>query len=414
MDELVRAAVFGERAGARSRALADLGDRPGRRRAARVDPRSLPGARTRRDPAASPCRRSTCAACRTTPRARSSARRSSSNAGAFILEIARSEIAYTDQRPAEYVAVMLAAALREGFRGPVFIQGDHFQVNAKKFAVDPSGEVDAVKQLAREAIAAGFYNIDVDTSTLVDLSKPIARRAAAAELRAGGRAHARTFASSSPRGHDLGRRRDRRSGHREQHRRGAARVHGRLQSHPARSPGTMAGSVQDQRADRERRTAASCFADGSIADVKLDLDTLRDAVAGRARGVRARRRGAARRVDAARRRVQQLPEARDAARSTSRRTSRTCCSITSRRTCADEIYEWLRREREGRAEGQGYRRAVLLQDPQEGARSVQAPALGSAGRREAALAQAYDAEVRVPVRAAGGRRHRATMVREMR
>src|SRR5690348_18393364 len=91
--------------------------------------------------------------------------------GALILEIARSEIAYTDQRPAEYVSVMLAAALREGFRGPVFIQGDHFQVNAKKFAVDPTGEVAAVKQLALEAITAGFYNIDVDTSTLVDLSK---------------------------------------------------------------------------------------------------------------------------------------------------------------------------------------------------------------------------------------------------
>jgi fructose-bisphosphate aldolase class II len=93
------------------------------------------------------------------------------NAGAFILEIARSEIAYTDQRPTEYVAVMLAAALREGFRGPVFIQGDHFQVNAKKYAVDPGPEVEAVKQLAREAIAAGFYNIDIDTSTLVDISK---------------------------------------------------------------------------------------------------------------------------------------------------------------------------------------------------------------------------------------------------
>ena len=92
--------------------------------------------------------------------------------GAFILEIARSEIAYTDQRPSEYVAVMLAAALREGFRGPVFIQGDHFQVNAKKFAVDSSGEVAAVKQLAMEAITAGFYNVDVDTSTLVDISKP--------------------------------------------------------------------------------------------------------------------------------------------------------------------------------------------------------------------------------------------------
>jgi fructose-bisphosphate aldolase, class II len=93
-------------------------------------------------------------------------------AGAFILEIARSEIAYTDQRPAEYVAAMLAAALREGYRGPVFIQGDHFQVNAKKWAADPATEVGAVKQLAKEAIAAGFYNIDIDTSTLVDLSKP--------------------------------------------------------------------------------------------------------------------------------------------------------------------------------------------------------------------------------------------------
>jgi fructose/tagatose bisphosphate aldolase len=94
------------------------------------------------------------------------------NAGAFLLEIARSEIAYTDQRPAEYVAVMTAAALREGWRGPLFVQGDHFQINAKKFAADPVPEVNAVKALAREAIAAGFYNIDIDTSTLVDLSKP--------------------------------------------------------------------------------------------------------------------------------------------------------------------------------------------------------------------------------------------------
>jgi fructose-bisphosphate aldolase class II len=93
------------------------------------------------------------------------------DAGAFILEIARSEIAYTEQRPAEYVTVAIAAALREGFRGPVFIQGDHFQVNAKKFAVDAATEVNAVKQLAVEAIHAGFYNIDIDTSTLVDLSK---------------------------------------------------------------------------------------------------------------------------------------------------------------------------------------------------------------------------------------------------
>jgi len=94
------------------------------------------------------------------------------DAGAIICEIARSEIAYTDQRPAEYVAVMTAAALREGFTGPLFIQGDHVQVNAKKYAADPAAELKALKALIEEELHAGFYNIDVDTSTLVDLSKP--------------------------------------------------------------------------------------------------------------------------------------------------------------------------------------------------------------------------------------------------
>ena len=92
--------------------------------------------------------------------------------GAVICEIARNEIAYTDQRPAEYVAVMTAAALREGFTGPLFIQGDHVQVNAKKYAADPETELSALRSLIEEELHAGFYNIDVDTSTLVDLSQP--------------------------------------------------------------------------------------------------------------------------------------------------------------------------------------------------------------------------------------------------
>ncbi len=93
-------------------------------------------------------------------------------AGAILLEIARSEIAYTDQRPAEYVAVMLGAALREGYELPIFVQGDHCQVNPKKYQADPEGEVGEVKALIAEEVAAGFYNIDVDTSTLVDLAQP--------------------------------------------------------------------------------------------------------------------------------------------------------------------------------------------------------------------------------------------------
>lgn len=92
--------------------------------------------------------------------------------GALILEIARSEMGYTDQRPAEYAAVILGAAIREGYEGPVFLQGDHFQVNAKKFAADPKPETRAIEMLIDESIAAGFFNIDIDTSTLVDLSQP--------------------------------------------------------------------------------------------------------------------------------------------------------------------------------------------------------------------------------------------------
>ena len=94
------------------------------------------------------------------------------NAGAFILEIARSEIGYTEQRPHEYATVMLAAALREGFHGLIFLQGDHVQTNAKKFnSPERDKELDTLRALIKEEIAAGFYNIDIDTSTLVDLEQ---------------------------------------------------------------------------------------------------------------------------------------------------------------------------------------------------------------------------------------------------
>ena len=94
------------------------------------------------------------------------------NVGPVLFEIARSEIGYTKQRPLEYTCAVMAAAVKSGWRGPVFLQGDHFQINAKKFAADAEKETQTVKNLIREAIVAGFYNIDIDTSTLVDLSQP--------------------------------------------------------------------------------------------------------------------------------------------------------------------------------------------------------------------------------------------------
>lgn len=93
------------------------------------------------------------------------------NAGAFIFEIARSEMGYTDQKPLEYTTVCLAAAIREGFSGPVFVQGDHFQINAKKYKENSQKEIEGLKKLIKESIQGGFLNIDIDSSTLVDLDK---------------------------------------------------------------------------------------------------------------------------------------------------------------------------------------------------------------------------------------------------
>ena len=91
------------------------------------------------------------------------------NAGALIFEIARSEMSYCELPPAEYSAMVIAAAIKEGYFHPLFIQGDHFQVKASKYKNDPDGAIKEVKDLIREAIPAGFWNIDLDTSTLVTL-----------------------------------------------------------------------------------------------------------------------------------------------------------------------------------------------------------------------------------------------------
>jgi len=96
----------------------------------------------------------------------------SNGSGAFIFEIAKSEIGYTDQKPSEYTAAILAAAVKEGYAGPVFIQGDHFQLKADGFVADREKEIAGAKELIASAMDAGFYNIDIDASTLVDLSQP--------------------------------------------------------------------------------------------------------------------------------------------------------------------------------------------------------------------------------------------------
>jgi fructose/tagatose bisphosphate aldolase len=92
--------------------------------------------------------------------------------GPVILELARSEQTYTWQRVSEYAPNILAGAVAAGWRGPVFIQGDHYQFNAKKYAADPEAMTEEIRKACRDAVAAGYLNIDVDSSTLVDLTQP--------------------------------------------------------------------------------------------------------------------------------------------------------------------------------------------------------------------------------------------------
>jgi fructose/tagatose bisphosphate aldolase len=92
------------------------------------------------------------------------------DAGSPIWELARSEQAYTFQRPGEYITGVLAGAIHAGWRGPVFVQGDHYQWNAKNYAKDPEAVTGALHEATLNALSVGYGNIDIDSSTLVDLA----------------------------------------------------------------------------------------------------------------------------------------------------------------------------------------------------------------------------------------------------
>jgi fructose/tagatose bisphosphate aldolase len=94
------------------------------------------------------------------------------DAGAIVFELARSEQEYTYQRPGEYITSVLAGCVHAGWHGPVFVQGDHYQFNAAKYKADPEQTTEGIRRLTRDALAVGYGNIDIDSSTLVDLSQP--------------------------------------------------------------------------------------------------------------------------------------------------------------------------------------------------------------------------------------------------
>lgn len=92
-------------------------------------------------------------------------------AGAFIFEIAASEIEYTNQSPMEYASMIFLAAIKEGYQGALFLQGDHYQIDPKKFKLNREQELERIRELIKESINASFFNIDIDSSTLSDFTQ---------------------------------------------------------------------------------------------------------------------------------------------------------------------------------------------------------------------------------------------------
>ena len=227
----------------------------------------------------------------------------------MIFELARSEQTYTFQRPIDYATSILAGAIAAGWKAPVFIQGDHYQFNAKKYAADPEAMTEEIRRACRLAIDAGYRNIDIDSSTLVDLSKPNLDEEQrenylrAAELTALIRGLETDGVTVSV-GGEIGE-----VGKAELHPRGAAGLPRRLH---ARAGGAAPGAKGLSKVSVQTGTSHGGvpLPGGGVAEVKLDFEVL--ARLGEvARDVRPGRRGPARRLHAARRAVPPVPGGRD-------------------------------------------------------------------------------------------------------
>ena len=268
---------------------------------------------------------------------------------------------------------------------PVFIQGDHYQFNAKKYAADPEAMTEEIRRACRLAIDAGYRNIDIDSSTLVDLSKPTLDEQQRENYVRGGRAdgadpHARDATAS-------------RSASAARSARSATRTR---RSRSSRPTSTATGASCDA-----RQPGAA-----GISKVSVQTGTSHGGVP---LARRRRRRGQARlrgpRASSARSRARST--AWRAPCSTARRRCPTSCSTASRRSRRAEIHlatgfqnalyehpafpdelhkarsrRGARRERaDERKEGQTDEQFVL-HDPQEGDRAVQARAVGLATKDE--------------------------------
>ena len=301
--------------------------------------------------------------------------------GAVIFELARSEQTYTFQRPIDYATAVLAGAIAAGWQHPVFIQGDHYQFNAKKYAADPEAMTEEIRRACRLALEAGYRNIDIDSSTLVDLSKPTVdeqQRENYVARRRADRAH--PDRSSTDGGDGQRRRRDRRGRQEELDRGGAARLPRRL-SAGARAAGAGRPGISKVSVQTGTSHGGVPLPGGGVAEVKLDFEVLRRL------GEVAREYGLAGAVQHG---ASTLPDElfhRFPAVETAEIHLATGFqnALYEHPAFPAELHARDRgvglRERRRRAQGRPDRPAVRLHDAQEGDRAVQARAVGPRRRR---------------------------------
>jgi hypothetical protein len=94
-----------------------------------------------------------------------------SGAGAFCFGYTDEIVGAGYQSPAEYATCVLAAGIREGYQRAVFLQSGHIRIGRDSYGVSRDDEMERMKMRLDDAIAAGFFNIDIDTSSLADFSR---------------------------------------------------------------------------------------------------------------------------------------------------------------------------------------------------------------------------------------------------
>ena len=196
------------------------------------------------------------------------------DAGAIIFELARSEQEYTFQRPGEYITSVLAGCIAAGWQGPVFVQGDHYQFNAKKYAADPEATTEAIRKADARR---DRRRLRQHRHRQLDAGRPLAahgRRPAAHQLRAGRRAHGAHPRARARRPDRQHRRRDRRGRQGELHRGRAARLPRRLPARADRLAGPDALGITKVSVQTGTSHGGVPLPGGGVATVKLDFGTL--------------------------------------------------------------------------------------------------------------------------------------------